>query len=477
MRILQVTNGFPPTATAGVEQYTHQLSRGLRAHHDVRIFCRESAPQHADYDLLDDQFDGLPVRRVVNDFQHASRIQDFYLDRHIESIFQQTLREWQPDLVHFQHCIGLSASLLEVAARTEIPHLLTLHDYWFICSRVQLLHRQGHICPGPIGNVDCSDCTISPDDFLRPLKGTWLYRVLRSRLNDYTKRRILGALSRAMPGLPMARPEQALSPYRERDRYMLSLLGNTPLMLTPSKFVRDLYIKHSVPESQIQVLPLGLELSPWHAASPNKPNPENGLRVGYLGSLLRHKGVHILVRAFRQLRTPGSTLQIHGFAMPGDPYVGQLRRLASQDQRVKAMGGYQQKDLPGILSGIDVVVIPSLWHETFSIVAREALLSGTPVVAFEIGALPEVIDSGQNGLLVPVGDTDALHDALQRLSIDANLLAHLQEGARVSAQRIKNMDDHVHEVGLLYESLALKPKGSVTAGSSPSSTWIPTRLR
>lgn len=467
MRILQVTNGFPPTATAGVEQYTHQLGRGLSAHHDVRIFCRESAPHHADYDLLDDDFDGLPVRRVVNHFQHASQIRDFYVDRRIESIFLQTLREWQPDLIHFQHCIGLSASLLDIAARTEIPHLLTLHDYWFICSRVQLLHRRGHICPGPIANVDCHDCTVSPDDFFRPLKGTWLYHLLRSRLNDYTKRRILGALSRVTPSLPVARPERASSPYRERDRYMLSLLRNIPLILTPSQFVKDLYVQHGVPESRIQVLPLGLELSPWRVASPNKPNPGNGLRVGYLGSLLRHKGVHILVRAFHRLQASGATLHVYGFAMPGDPFIGKLRRLVNQDPRVKLMGRYHQKNLPDILSRIDVVVIPSLWHETFSIVAREALLSGTPVVAFKIGALSEVIDSEQNGLLVPVGDTDALRDALHRLSTDPGLLARLRDGALLSAKRIKNMDDHVHEVDLIYQSLASRSTDAETGSTSP----------
>jgi glycosyltransferase involved in cell wall biosynthesis len=473
MRILQITNGFPPTATAGVEQYTHQLSRGLSAHHDVRIFCRESAPERADYTILDEELDGLRVRRVVNDFQHAAQIQDFYLDRRIESIFQQTLREWQPDLLHFQHCIGLSASLLEAAGRAEVPYLLTLHDYWFICSRVQLLHRQGHICPGPIADVDCYDCTFSPDDIFRRLKGTWLYRVLRSRLNDYTKRRILGALARATPNLPLARRGPTLSPYKERDRYMLSVLSNTPLLLTPSRFVRDLYIRHGVPESQVQVLPLGLDLSPWRVTGPEEANAANGLRVGYLGSLLRHKGVDLLVRAFRQLQTPGSTLQIYGFAMPGDPYINQLRRLVSQDPRVQLMDRYDQKDLPGILSKLDVIVIPSLWHETFSIVAREALLSGTPVVASETGALPEVINSGQNGLLVPVGDAEALHDALDRLSVDPDLLARMKHGARLSAQKIKSMDEHVHEVDLLYKTLASQRQGSVTTGTTSPVTASP----
>ena len=118
------------------------------------------------------------------------------------------------------------------------------------------------------------------------------------------------------------------------------------------------------------------------------------------------------------------------------------------------MDRYRQEDLPAILSNIDVIVIPSLWHETFSIVAREALLSGTPVVASEVGALPEVIEHERNGLLVPAGDVDALHGALQRLSVDHRLLDRLRDGALRSAGRIKSIEDHVDEVNELYMKLA-----------------------
>ena len=253
-----------------------------------------------------------------------------------------------------------------------------------------------------------------------------------------------------------------LQPYRERDRYMLSLLANTPLILTPSRFVRDLYAQHGVPEARLQAVPLGLDLEPWRAAKPTtQPDPGKGLRVGYLGSLLEHKGIHILVRAFRRLQAPGATLEIHGFALSTDPYGGHLQRLTKQDPRAELKGRYQPKDLPDILSRIDVIVIPSLWHETFSIVAREALLSGTPVIASEIGALPEVIDSGQNGVLVPPGDADALYDALQRLSSDPGFLTHLQDGAIRSAKTIKSMEAHVHEIEQLYRMLIADERDSV----------------
>jgi glycosyltransferase involved in cell wall biosynthesis len=451
MRILQVTNGFPPTNSAGVEQYTCQLSRGLSTRHDVRIFCREGSQPHQDYDIIDNVYDGLPVRRVINEFRRAQQVRDFYVNPQIEAIFRETLAEWPPDLIHFQHCIGLSASLLDAALDSGIPHLLTIHDYWFICSQVQLRHRRGHICPGPVANPDCYDCQVPAGGWLGAFRGTRFYGFLRMALGEKAKRRLLGLVARVTPRVTKPLPSTELSPYVERDRYMLGRLARLPLILTPSKFVRDVYIRHGVPADRIRALGLGLDMSPWKD-SVLEPAEAAGLRVAYFGTLLQHKGVHVLVEAFRRLRDPHATLRIYGFPVPHDPYIDVLNRLAGQDQRVRLMGRYEHSTLADLLQAADVVVIPSLWHETFSIIARESLLTGTPVIASNVGALPEVINHGENGLLVPHGDADALGGALQAL-YDGQLLQRLRAGAQAYAPQIKNMAAHVAEIEAVYESL------------------------
>lgn len=453
MRILQVTNGFPPLDAAGVEQYTCQLSQGLKAQqHEVSVFCRQGNPRLQDYQIIDDEHDGLRVRRVINNFQRAVHVRDFYTSPQIEAIFRQTLADWQPHLVHFQHCIGLSASLLDVALEMGIPHLLTIHDYWFICSQVQLRHRRGHICPGPVANPDCFDCQVPADGWLGAFRGTRLYGLLRMALGEETKRRLLGLAARVTPRVTKPLPSTELSAYVERDRYMLSRLARLPLILTPSKSVRDVYIRHGVPADRIRALGLGLDMSPWKDIV-LEPAEAAGLRVAYFGTLLQHKGVHVLVEAFRRLPDPHATLSIYGFPVPHDPYIDVLNRLAGQDQRVRLMGRYEHSTIAGLLQAADVVVIPSLWHETFSIIAREALLSGTPVIASDVGALPEVISHGENGLLVPHGDATALAAALQTLQ-DGQLLNRLRAGARAYAPQIKSMEAHVAEIVAIYQSLS-----------------------
>jgi glycosyltransferase involved in cell wall biosynthesis len=83
MKILIVANGFPPTAFGGVEIYTQNLARALK--------------------------------RVINDFKQIDTFADTYLDQNVDEIFLRLMAEFEPDIVHFNHTIALSANLPTLA--------------------------------------------------------------------------------------------------------------------------------------------------------------------------------------------------------------------------------------------------------------------------------------------------------------------------------------------------------------------------
>jgi glycosyltransferase involved in cell wall biosynthesis len=85
-----------------------------------------------------------------------------------------------------------------------------------------------------------------------------------------------------------------------------------------------------------------------------------------------------------------------------------------------------------VLASLDVLVLPSAYEEMGSVLT-EAMASGLPVVASDVGGIPEVVRHGETGLLVPPGDVDALAAALDRLVADAGLRARLSAGARARA--------------------------------------------
>src|SRR5260221_4894825 len=128
MRILQVTTGYPPEARGGVETYTQAIARALVARgHAVEIFCRVSAPRQPEYTLRLEQVEGIAVRRVVNDLTGATRFESHYQDPRFDQFFRQHVQDFRPELIHFQHALGLSASLLSVAMVLGLPVLVTLH--------------------------------------------------------------------------------------------------------------------------------------------------------------------------------------------------------------------------------------------------------------------------------------------------------------------------------------------------------------
>jgi len=97
-----------------------------------------------------------------------------------------------------------------------------------------------------------------------------------------------------------------------------------------------------------------------------------------------------------------------------------------------------------MLADADAVVVPSLWHETFSMLAHEAFAVGTPVIASALGALPEIVRHEENGLLVPPGDVSAWAATLHRFASDAGLRARLRAGilpVRIFSKYVDEVED------------------------------------
>ena len=451
MRILLVANGYPPAARGGVETYTQAIARALQARgHEVEVFCRVSAPRQPEYALLREQVEGIPVRRVVNDLTGATRFETHYVDPRCDEIFRQHAGDFRPDLVHFQHAVGLSASLLPVARVLGLPVLITLHDYWFICPRATLFTSQRTLCAGPQGDVDCVACfgavNLGRASRLLP-------QPVYKRLLAWLPRRPNAALRLFMQRVPTALDAGASANTRHRRQmqartdYLLSQLKQADLRLAPSQFLISVYDAHGLAADTVELLPLGIDLPVAEQnLGPVKPG---GLVIAYLGSLLYHKGPDVLISAFRAAQPMVGELRIYGQGDPQDVYADQLRAAAAGDDRIHFMGTFSREALPGILAGLDLLVVPSRWHETYSLVAREALWAGVPVIGTRLGALPEVIQDGLNGYLVPPGDVGALAQALRRAAAH---LPELKANARLTAAA-PSLADHVTRLEEHYRQL------------------------
>jgi len=145
---------------------------------------------------------------------------------------------------------------------------------------------------------------------------------------------------------------------------------------------------------------------------------ENTVLMGVVGRLHPQKGHADLMVALEALnRThPDFVCVLAG--------SGDLKDTIEADAKARGLEGKvrllgQRKDIPNVLAGLDLFVMPSLW-EGLPMAMLEAMALATPVLATSVGSIPSVIDSGEDGMLVPPGDPAALTTALQRLMADGD---------------------------------------------------------
>ncbi|MBX7253427.1 MAG: glycosyltransferase, partial [Candidatus Promineofilum sp.] len=171
--------------------------------------------------------------------------------------------------------------------------------------------------------------------------------------------------------------------------------------------------------------------------------------AGYIGGLSPQKGVHHLVAAVNRLPAAAVALSIYGDAGPFPDYVAGLRAAATHPG-IRFPGRLSRAALWPALGGLDVLVVPTLWYETYSLIAHEAFAAGVPVVASRIGVMAEVVRDGVDGLLFPSGDEAALAGILRALAERPERLAALRAGIRP----VPTLADHSRRLLSLYESLA-----------------------
>ncbi len=229
---------------------------------------------------------------------------------------------------------------------------------------------------------------------------------------------------------------------------------------------RQALLDAGVPERKIHVIHNGIDVERFR---PPDPSERQAVRVGLglgdatfvvvlPGRLTPEKGQTELLRAVALLRDRGDDVVavLLGADNPGR-WGGQREVLeALRDElgiadRVRFVG--HRPDVPAVLGAADVVAVPS-HREPFGLVVIEAMACGRPVVGTAAGAIPEILDDGQTGLLVEPEDPAALAGALARLRADPGLRARLSAGARATAVRRFSDERMVTELTALYEELA-----------------------
>jgi glycosyltransferase involved in cell wall biosynthesis len=144
-----------------------------------------------------------------------------------------------------------------------------------------------------------------------------------------------------------------------------------------------------------------------------------------------------------------ATLDIYGNLERFKPFVEDLRALAGGDGRIDFAGPFAREEVGNVLSGMDVLVVPSRWYENGPGVIFEAFAAGIPVVATNLGGMSEFVRHERDGLLFGLEDHGGLARQLRRLVEEPGLLERLRAGI----EPVKTVQENVDELEVMYGGL------------------------
>jgi glycosyltransferase involved in cell wall biosynthesis len=157
--------------------------------------------------------------------------------------------------------------------------------------------------------------------------------------------------------------------------------------------------------------------------------------------------VHVLIDAFNKLPS-SARLTIAGDEAVFPDYCAALHVQATHPG-IRFVGQLERDGVWNTLASADVLVVPSLWYETASLVVQEAFAVKTPVIAADHGALSERVRDGVDGLLVPPGDVSTLRDTMLRLMDQPLSMNHLRNGIGP----VMSIARHVRKIEALYHQV------------------------
>ena len=386
MNIVYIIHQFYPECWTGTEKFVLKISSMMqKAGHRVSVITY-SVRRGARFNkrignILYKEFTYEGIRVIGLRHKHPTKYLNIGLgDNSMTDIAKYLLSTEKPDIIHIGHPMRVN-ELAIVAKSLNIPYIITLTDFWILCPKVILIDSEGDLCLGPLGGKTCAQyCPEFSSGFITQ-------RLIKAR----------------------------------------DILNTAKGVISPSEFLRNIF-QEEFKELNIEVLNHGIS---YNAIKNNKKIYKKGdaLVFCYAGSLNHHKGIHVLIEAFKEIKSRNVILKIFGNG-PNPSYVNQLFSMAKSDPRIEFCGLFPENKVGSILNNVDIVVVPALWYENHPLILHEALTCRKPVVASNIGGMAEKIQNGINGFTFPRGDKNRLRDVLEKITNNPTVLNNVKENIK-----------------------------------------------
>lgn len=407
MRVLAVSNFFPPRDVGGAELSAFNTCLGLQERGlDVSaLMVNTRLPQRTD---AFHSVRGVSVReRTFVPLPFGKRYLEAY-DPRVDQAVRAEIRRVKPDLVHVHNVSGATLAPFVACRRLGIPVVLTLHDHWLLCPNNMLYKGNGiSAAPGETPRA-CNRCFRRYEFWANVPKRRELFR---------------------------------------------RLVGDVRFFISPSQGTVDRHVAAGYDRSRFKVIPYGIH--PAAFQPPADPIVGEYVRQSaylptllYAGALVESKGIGTLVQAIPVI---AQYLKVQ-FLVAGQGEPACVAALRSLDPRVvKLLGRVPFQEMRLLYAHADLTVVPSICYDNSPMVIYESLLCGTPVLGAKIGGIPELVRDGETGYLFPPGDAGALAEkAIVHFGRSAWRRRRMRRNCSEYARSYLTMERHVEAILAVY---------------------------
>ncbi len=442
MKVVYLVHKFLPAYFSGTEIHTYNLASTMKKRgHEVQVICVESVDwgNSCHISTTNDCYEGIPVHRIYFNRKKTPDIVRYsYENPIIEEHIYQYIRTVKPAIAHITNLIFLSAGVIPALKKCKIPIVFTATDFWFFCLKASLLKYNFSICKGAEPK-ECLACIIELsrfyEIFLKPLG--FSSGILANFL-------IWGADN--LPPLKHFSLFKAPQAIEQRETCLREKINLIDRILVPTPFLGDLFLRAGTDINKIKISPYGINTA-WFDNNTDK-SPSENIRIGFIGMLARQKGVHLLIEAFNSIPR-GSILKIYGDPTHFPDYAADLKKIAGNNPKILFCGTFNPREIGNIFKEIDVLVVPSLWHENTPLIIYSAFASQTPVVVSNLEGVTPLVSHESNGILFERGNMQELAGCLKELINNPRLLSGLREGI----PPVRSIEDNVDELEKIYLTL------------------------
>ena len=407
MKVVYLVHQFYPEFQAGTEKFVFNMAyMSQKSGNKVKVITYSLAevssfPYRSGGILYKEfHYQGIPV--LAWRYEKEPGDLHYVIDPNIDLSFPlEILQQEKPDIIHSGHLMRVYPFIL-AARQLKIPYILTITDFHLLCPKIILAPTTNTLCSGPEKGQSCSKlCSELPTSFIE------------DRLAITTK-----------------------------------IIRDASAIVAPSQFVVGIF-EHEIDGIKVQINHHGIRQNYTHSRG-HIYKAEDSVRFGYIGNLAVHKGVHVLINAFKELSVKQASLSIYGSGEKA--FVDKLQELAG-NEGISFRGSFTTEKLSEVLEQIDVLVVPSICYETYSFVVHEALASEIPVIASDLGGMAEQIEVGINGFTFQAGDYSDLKIQMERFVEGPTVLDQMKENIRTRVF-VPGIEQEAYIYNRLYHTIA-----------------------